>query len=345
MTIARAPLRINLVVRDNGLGLTRDAQLLADALKANDCDVHVTSLGEKDEQLRWRYGRGRRVFFSHWRHTWARIRGRTPYDVNIMFEHLWPLHLSLARYNIALPNPEWFDSKDARHLRRMDHVWAKTRYAQKLFQALGCKTSFVGFDSDDHYDPHVPRTRRFFHLAGGSRIKGTERLLALWRKHPEWPQLTVLQNPACANPGSAQANIRHCVEYIAPEALREFQNAHAFHVCPSEAEGWGHYIVEGMGVGAVVITTDAAPMNELVSPERGLLVAAHEAGTMGHTVTWHFDEAAMEQAITEAMQMSDDELRDKGHRAREWFAQNHVEFARRVGTALAEILPSRSKVS
>jgi hypothetical protein len=76
-----------------------------------------------------------------------------------------------------------------------------------------------------------------------------------------------------------------------------------------------------------------------------LLVAAHEAGTMGHTVTWHFDEGAMEQAITEAMQMSDDELRDKGHRAREWFAQNHVEFARRVGTALAEILPSRSKVS
>jgi hypothetical protein len=63
MTNTRTPPRINLVVRDNGLGLTRDAQLLADALKANGCDVHVTSLGEKDEQLRWRHGRGRRVFF------------------------------------------------------------------------------------------------------------------------------------------------------------------------------------------------------------------------------------------------------------------------------------------
>jgi glycosyltransferase involved in cell wall biosynthesis len=337
MTGARAPLRINLVVRDNGLGLTRDAQLLADALKANGCEVHVTSLGEKDEQLRWRYGRGRRVLFSHWRHAWARMRGRALYDVNIMFEHLWPLHLPLARYNIALPNPEWFDSKDARHLRRMDHVWAKTHYAQQLFQALGRKTSFVGFDSDDHYDPHVPRTRRFFHLAGGSRIKGTERLLALWRRHPEWPQLTVLQNPACAKPGPAQANIRHCVEYVAPETLRELQNAHAFHLCPSEAEGWGHYIVEGMGVGAVVVTVDAPPMNELVSPERGLLVACHEAGTMGHTVTWQFDDAAMERAITEAMHMNDDELRDKGRRAREWFERNRAEFAWRVGQALADI--------
>jgi hypothetical protein len=337
MTNKRVPLRINLVVRDNGLGLTRDAQLLADALQANGCEVYVTSLGEKDEEQRWRYGRGRRVFFSHWCHALAKLFGRASYDVNIMFEHVWPLHLPLARYNIALPNPEWFDSKDARHLRRMDHVWAKTRYAEKLFQSLGCTTSFVGFDSDDNYDPHVPRTRRFFHLAGGSRIKGTERLLALWRKHPEWPQLTVLQNPACAKPGAAQENIRHCIEYISPEALRELQNAHAFHLCPSEAEGWGHYIVEGMGVCAVVITTDAPPMNELVSLDRGVLVACHKAGTMGHTATWHFDEKAMEQAVMQALQMSDDELRNKGRHAREWFAQNHAEFTQRVGHALTEI--------
>jgi glycosyltransferase involved in cell wall biosynthesis len=336
MTNAR-PLHVNLVVRDNGLGLTRDAQLMADALKANGCDVHVTSLNEKDEQLRWRHGRGRRVLFSHWRHAWARMRGHTHYDVNIMFEHLWPLHLPLARYNIALPNPEWFDSKDARHLRRVDHVWAKTRYAEQLFRQLGCKTSYVGFDSDDHYDASIPRARRFFHLAGGSRIKGTERLLALWRRHPEWPPLTVLQNPACAQPGPSHANIHHCVEYVSPQALRTMQNAHLFHLCPSEAEGWGHYIVEGMAVGAVVITSDAAPMNELVSPERGLLVACEQAGTMGHTVTWHFDDAAMEQAIGAVMQLSDEALRDKSQRAREWFVQNHAAFSQRVGEALADI--------
>ncbi len=333
----RHPPSINLIVRDNGLGLSRDAQLLASALKANGCTVHITPLGEKDEQLRWRYGRRWRVAYSHWRHTWARLRGAAKYDINIMFEHLWPLHLPLARYNIALPNPEWFDSKDAVHLSRIDHVWAKTEHAQRIFENLGRKTSFVGFDSDDHYDPQVPRTRNFFHLAGGSRIKGTERLLALWRKHPEWPVLTVLQNPACAQPGPAQANIEHRIEYITPEALKGMQNAHVFHICLSEAEGWGHYIVEGMAVGAVVITVDAAPMNELVTPERGLLVAYASTGTMGHANTYRFDEAAMERAVEQALGMSDDELRAKGDRARQWFTQNHAGFAQRIGNALAEL--------
>ncbi|HTV86174.1 MAG TPA: glycosyltransferase [Dyella sp.] len=331
------PLSVNLVVRDNGLGLTRDAQLLANALKANGCQVHITSLSEADEHNRWRYGRGRRVLFSHLRHAWAKLRGQARFDLNIMFEHLWPLHLPLARHNIALPNPEWFDSKDAAHLGRIDRVWAKTAHAQALFERLGCKTSYVGFDSDDHYDAQVPRTRQFFHLAGGSRIKGTERLLALWRKHPEWPLLTVLQNPHCATPAPAQANIRHLTEYVSPEALRELQNAHAFHVCLSEAEGWGHYIAEAMGVGAVVITTDAAPMNEFIDAGRGLLVGHASTGTMGHTTTYFFDEAAMERAMAQAMAMSDETLHATGQRARRWFQSNHEGFAARVGDALAQI--------
>jgi glycosyltransferase involved in cell wall biosynthesis len=331
------PLRINLIARDNGLGLSRDAALLAEALKANGCLVHLTPLDETDEQRRWRYGRPRRALYSHWRHALARLRKRTDYDVNIMFEHLWPLHLPLARYNVALPNPEWFDARDLRHLRRIDRVWAKTKHAQALFQQFGRKTSLVGFDSDDRYDPDVPRRRRFFHLAGGSRIKGTEQLLALWRKHPEWPELTVVQNPSCAQTIYDDAHIKHRVEYIDAKALRDLQNAHLFHICLSETEGWGHYILEGMSVGAVVITVDAGPMNEHVTADRGVLVAYDRTGSMGQATTYHFSETDMERAVTAVLQMSDAQLHALGARARQWFLRNHATFAQRIGVALAEL--------
>ena len=62
-------------------------------------------------------------------------------------------------------------------------------------------------------------------------------------------------------------------------ALRTLQNSHRFHLCLSEAEGWGHYIAEALSVGAITLTCDAAPMNELVTAERGLLVAAGRGQT------------------------------------------------------------------
>jgi hypothetical protein len=37
-------------------------------------------------------------------------------------------------------------------------------------------------------------------------------------------------------------------------------------------EGYGHYINEGRSVGAVVVTTDYPPMNELVSERDGFLI-------------------------------------------------------------------------
>jgi hypothetical protein len=341
----RTPLSVNLVVRDNGLGLSRDANLLANALKAHGCTVHITGLGEEDERLRWRYGHRWRAFRCHVRHAWSRWRGKAVYDINIMFEHLWPLQLPLARYNIALPNPEWFDKKDLRHLSRMDRIWAKTRHAQALFRERGCTATWVGFDSVDNYDPAVTKKRQFFHLAGGSWIKGTERLLALWRKHPEWPTLTVLQHPSRANVQPSPANLLHRAEYLSPadpaqlNELNRLQNEHWFHLCPSETDGWGHYLVEAMGVAAIAVTLDAPPMNELMQPDRGLLVRYDGTSTMGMSTTYFFDEAAMEAAVQRLLSASDDELSAMGAQARQWFEHNHADFARRIGAALAEITP------
>lgn len=324
---------VNLVVRDNGLGLSRDARLLAEALAAHGCRVEYTRLGEADERERWRHGHGWRARLAHARHAWARWRGHARFDVNIMFEHVWPRHLPLARCNIALPNPEWFDARDLRHLRRIDHVWAKTRHAEQLFRALGCAVHWTGFASEDAALPGASRQRAFFHLAGGSRTKGSEELVALWLRHPEWPALTVVRHGGL--PGPAAANLHVVAEYLEQDRLRALQNTHAFHLCPSQTEGYGHYLCEAMSVGAVAITTDAAPMNELVDPGRGLLVAATATSRQGLATLYRFDPAAMEQAVETCLRMDDARLAATGARARAWFIDNQTRFPARIGAALA----------
>jgi glycosyltransferase involved in cell wall biosynthesis len=336
---------VNLAFWDNGFGLSRDYRLLAEALRRNGCVVTATALGlQHERQRRGKLVRSRVRAQRLWKGVRSHWRPPQVFDLNIMLEHLWPCQLVRARRNIALPNPEWFDRHDRHFLPAVDRVWAKSHDCALIFTRLGYPTSWVGFVSDDRYDPGIPRERKFFHLAGGSRIKGTDHLLAVWQRHPEWPQLTVLQHPREAHPGPPAPNIEHRLGYLDVSdpagyaELKRLQNSHAFHLCLSETDGWGHYLVEALGVGAVTVAVDAPPMNELVTPDRGLLVPYRTTGNMSLATTYYFDERALEETVARAMAMSDAELRALGGRAREWFLGNRDTFVRRVGDALVASL-------
>ena len=324
-------MRVNVIAWDNGLGLSRHLRLLAGALRASGHDVTMTGLRRSN----WRK-LGRRIELgtrNAWNHALG-DRGWARHDVNLLIEHIRPEFLPAARRNVLLPHPEWFLDSDRALLPRIDAVFAQTQHAVAIFERLGQRVLYTGFTSEDRRDVSVPRERAFFHLAGRSQNKGSERLLALWCKHPEWPCLTVIQNPKSATPCTPAANIEHHIDYLDDAALQRLQNAHWFHLCPSETEGYGHYLVEAMGIGAVVLTTDAAPMNEFITATRGLRVACARSGRQNLATTHYFDDAAMEQTIAQAMALSDADLARLGGAARVWFEDNARAFPQRVDTAL-----------
>jgi glycosyltransferase involved in cell wall biosynthesis len=83
-----------------------------------------------------------------------------------------------------------------------------------------------------------------------------------------------------------------------PEArLRRLQNECAIHICPSEVEGFGHTLMEAMSCGAVVVTTDAPPMDELVSPEEGFLAPYTSSAPMGAGIRYMVDEQRLTDTI------------------------------------------------
>jgi hypothetical protein len=332
--------RINLIAWNNQRGLSHDLLLLRQALESCGHEVVSTSVGSKRRHGAWR-ARAQRLRMG-WR--WLRSGGHEAarYDVNIMLEHVRPACLGLARHNVLIPNQEWFSARDYRWLPRFDAIFTKSRAATDVFRGKGRPVHYIGFRSIDCFDAAPARAPEFLHLAGASRMKGTERLLAVWRRHPEWPLLRVLQAPQAAasdHPKSQCPNIDHRIGYVRDiSEIRRLQNTHAFHLCLSEAEGWGHYIVEAMSCAAVVITCDAPPMNELVRPDRGLLVHAHEAGMLNAAMRYHFDEAALEAVIEHAMAMDVIERQAMGQRARDWFLTNQRAFAPRLDAALQSLI-------
>lgn len=304
-----------IVVKSNQYGLTRDATLLADAL--GEAGVRTEIAGIRDRSIL----------------DWLLKRRRARRIIHI--ERVFPRWIGAGEVNVVIPNQERFPRRHLGRLRRMDLILAKTHEAVGAFAGRGVPVEYLGFTSEDRFDPKVQKDwNRVLHLAGGSTLKGTEDVLALWERHPEWPELVLVQKQQNA-PARVPPNVRLVTGYVGDEELKRLQNECGIHLCPSRSEGWGHNLVEGMSCGALLITTDAPPMNEHVHADCGLLVAARRSSPR-HMGTSHFvDMGALEAAVGEAIGTPASRKAEMGELGRKRFLEGDREFRRRVGGLLA----------
>lgn len=298
---------VAIVGRNNQYGLTRDADILCRGLES--IGIHAT-------------------LFDRRKRAWMDcLRRRKVAGLVVHLERVHPAWLGAASHHVLIPNQERFPKRHLGRLRRVDRVLAKTQHARDLFAGLGVDTTYLGFTSPDCYDPSVPRDwNRFFHLAGGSTLKGTEDILALWRAHPEWPELVLVQKQTNA-PESVPPNVTLRSGYLDDDELKRLQNACGVHLCPSRSEGWGHHIVEAMSCGAVVVTTDAPPMNEHVVAECGVLVPARQSEPRHLGRNFFVDRHALEVIVARLVAASPDAARSLGIKARERFEELNRGFA------------------
>ncbi|MDB4713394.1 glycosyltransferase [bacterium] len=314
-------LHLNIIARTNGVGLDRDVDL-----------IHATATGA-----------GFKVTVSHCREipfysNWLPTKPR--FDANIFLERIFPRWLGSARLNFMIPNQERFPRRHIPRLRKIDHVLCKSQHALQVFGKIHPSCKFLGFTSTDLCDTTVVRKKNaILHLAGRSTLKGTETVLELWKKHPEWPTLTLLQHKDNA-PDEVPKNVNLISDYLSDEDIIKLVNEHPIHLCPSLSEGWGHYIVEAMSCGATVITTDGPPMNELVQADRGILVDAPETEPRHLGTNFKVDPKGLEAAIERATTMSQEDLDLLQLKARTWMLKNHKDFEVRFPELVSSLISS-----
>jgi glycosyltransferase involved in cell wall biosynthesis len=316
-------LRFNLCGNDIGAGLSRDIAILRSTL-APLGEIEV-SADKQFDAARW----GRTLLAQQ-------LFRRSPFAANIFLETVWGRWLFCAPRNWLIPNPEWLAPDHLGLVRQTDCVLCKTRSALELFRKLGIRAEFIGFTSEDRWLGRPlweQPVRRALHIAGRSLQKGTATLVDVWRHHPEWPELVVVQRPAF--PGwrfyqPQAANLTWITERISDEELRRLQNSSQVHISPSDAEGFGHVLVEALSCGGVLITTDGAPMNEIVTPERGLLARPWRRGRKLLGDLSLVDPRALEEACRTALALSDTEREKLGRAARAWYLDNDAGHRERL---------------
>ncbi len=312
------PKTINIIARSNGVGLDSDVSLLTKSLETA----------------------GYEITFSHCRskkfyHKW--FTKKNQYDLNIFLERVFPIWFNSAKKNILIPNQERFPKRHISRLKKINSILCKSNHATSIFKKLGAHTLYTGFTSKDILRENSNKDyNQFLHLAGSSTLKGTNIILKLWEKHPEWPTLTLLQHQHNA-PESVPQNVNLITKHLSDTELTQLTNKIGIHLCPSLSEGWGHYIVEAMSTEAVVLTTDAPPMNELVSPTHGITVPYSNSQPRHLGTNYFINELKLEQEIEKLILMKPDKKQAIGKLARNWFLKNHSQFQKKLVLAINQI--------
>lgn len=334
---------------DTGRGLRRDAELIADVVREAGLEPEIEAYSQHSawlhsfiDRIDWlRHCLPRplqRVLNSL-----QRIVYRTFPDVSIAaiihLQRVQSRYIAGPHENWLIPNQEWYWPRRLPYLDMVDRVLCKTREAESTFSQYHEQAVYIGFSGllPDGGQNFASRDfRRFLHVAGNNRKKGSAAVVRAWQNHPEWPVLDLVIEDRTRLPVIPD-NVR-AHEKVSDSTLAELRRECGMVIAPSEAEGFGHVLLDAMAWGQIIVTVDAPPMNELVSSSRGFLVDYASSIPCNMGCQYFVDKLALESAVTQILESNQQDLEALSTSAREWAISNDQAFRQRMRSVLNELV-------
>lgn len=238
-------------------------------------------------------------------------------DINIHIEHVHGLDGDgklkdfPGKVNYLLINHEFIYDWDLDCIQKQGVIpLAKTKIGVSTLEKIGIdkdKIIYTGFMTISR-PPATKNKGLFIHLAGTSPFKNTQSVINGWMKSLSNHDCTLFVTRTSGMLGGPMGDL-WCIEeitkghkpeysfmgiknvykigniYISKEKIDEKQlnmliTAAEYHLVPSAAEGYGHIIHQGRAAGGIVITTNIAPMNEVINDENGILITPDLVNTV-----------------------------------------------------------------
>lgn len=289
-------MRIQAITRHNGAGLSKDIQVLREAMPEADHDFTP----------------------------WDRPRKGGRWNWNFHLELVNPMHFGSGTVNALVPNAEWFNADWIRHLPRFDVVLCKTREAVEIFSRLHKNVAYIGWTSPDPLCTVDPTRIEAVHIAGRSILKGTAEVIEAASMVPELTVHVVIDKA----PKNATGNVVFH-EKPTDEELCELRKA-VIHVQPSLYEGFGHVVNESRAMGATIVTSGSPPMSELVSTSYAFLCPSAKERRRA-LATEHIPDV---DTLARCLRMAADTAKEHGptwgSKAREAYDRERKEFHERI---------------
>lgn len=250
-----------------------------------------------------------------------------------------PIH---PEKDLILVNLDWTDFNNAPNT-----LLCKTKQAYRILKKKfkNKEVVYTGFTSVDRFRRNRGMDyNRFIHICGKSPYKGTLKIVEAWINHPEFPRLTIkvydgmysdIQNML---KNKVVKNLEINNDFVSEDELSELYNACGIHLCPSNAEGWGHYIAEAKSAKAVVLYTNAPCMNETFTD--GVDGISIDCDTSAPIITngvcpfYEIDPINVAKAVQKVLSLPLAEKQRIGNNARASYLKNDADFTSNFKTLI-----------
>jgi len=270
-------------------------------------------------------------------------------DINIFLETVSNILLKHAKYNILIPNQEWYYRTWIPYIDSFDLILTKSDYATNIFKSIKKdqdSIKFLGWKSIDRNQFGITKDyNQYIHICGRSKHKQTQEIIDSWEL--DFPLLHIIYSPKDVPLiQKTQNNIKYYTERLEDKELEDLANICGVHICCSETEGYGHYIHEAKSCGAVVITSQAPPMETFIDSSFGFLVKSKSKKHLKKHLGSRYilDQDDFKRVIREIMTKDKDELREMGKLAKESFNREAKKFSEHFKDTFTEIFRKVSEI-
>ena len=269
-----------------------------------------------------------------------------PRVVDIQIHLEMPCHAAMkwAKINILLVNPEWW-IKDSMNwtlepVERggMDLFLFRSAHARSLFSQLdGVRTRILPWRTVSQTSSRLPPVKKeFLYLIGASenKLEAARVILRAWKS--SYPPLTVVGTSAVIQrlreSGDTEWESRGITvrtSYVTDAERAAAQASYAYHVCASEAEGFGYTFAEAIACGAIPLWNTLPVYTELYEPLFGTTgrIASTERDAGIHMDAKHtLAEEAVAAGVESILSLTDDEHAGLRLRMAQFNAQRIKEY-------------------
>lgn len=215
-------------------------------------------------------------------------------DIHIYISNADKKWFPYCKKKYFMVNHELFyqSEKDSEILSEIDVALCRTDVGSQWAQKIKIEHNFNYHIATTRFTTYFPEktiTKHWnilLHSAGEHHWKQTDAIIKTWQKYPDLPFIIITCTNQCLRnveallkSGGQPTNMHLHKKLLEYDEFILLKNKIGIHLCPSIVEGYGHYINEARKIKSLVITTNMAPMNELIDENSGILINCSSYGT------------------------------------------------------------------